>query len=178
MYGTASNTHLQQLDSIHDTKLRLALEAFCTCPVSSLYVENNEAPLEERRLKLSMNYYLKTRACIENPAHHALHEYDQTTRDLYAPQVPTRPVGLRVEAAMASAEICVDLITFHCLSKSLPDNSTIFATITLALDYMEPVQHNVVVYSWLNVMLASDWGGQDWEPSHLLYHEPSLAIER
>ena len=106
----------RQLDSIHNTGLRLALGAFCTSPVSSLYAETNEALLEERRLKLSMNYYLKTRACIENRAHHALHEFDQTTRDLYAPKPngrggmsrpPTRPVGLRVEAAVASAEINV-----------------------------------------------------------------------
>ena len=45
-------------------------------------------------------------------------------------------------------------ITCRCLSKRLPDNSTIFAAeatvITLALDYyehMEPVRHDVVVYS-------------------------------
>ena len=45
-------------------------------------------------------------------------------------------------------------ITCRCLSKRLLDNSTIFAaeatTITLALDYyrhMEPVRHDVVVYS-------------------------------
>ena len=31
-------------------------------------------------------YYVKTRACIDNPAHHALHEFDWTTRDLYAPR--------------------------------------------------------------------------------------------
>ena len=242
VYGTASNTNLRQLDSIHNTGLRLALGAFCTSPVSSLYAETNEAPLEERRLKLSMNYYLKTRASIENPAHHALHEFDRTTRDLYVPKPngrggtsrpPTRPVGLRVEAAVASAEINVDLIcplrqpsfppgthkydpsrhnliegvskcmisreeaqakfneycgtlgphdevytdgskidervgaaavinrhfrngeiTCRCLSKRLPDNSTIFAAeataITLALDYyqhMEPVRHDVVVFS-------------------------------
>ena len=65
VYGTASNTNLQQLDSIHNSGLRLALGAFCTSPVSSLYTEANEAPLEERRLKLSMHYYVKTRACIE-----------------------------------------------------------------------------------------------------------------
>ena len=189
-----------------------------------------------------MNYYLKTRACIENPAHHALQEFDQTTRDLYAPKPngrgcmsrpPIHPVGLRVEAAVASAEINVDLIcplrqpsfppgthkydpsrhnliegvskcmisreeaqakfyeycgtlgphdevytdgskidervgaaavinhhfqngeiTCRCLSKRLPDNSTVFAAeataITLALDYyrhMEPVRHDVVIYS-------------------------------
>ena len=177
-----------------------------------------------------------------NPAHHALHKFGQTTRDLYAPKPngqggmsrpPTRPVGLSVEAAVASAEINVDLIcplrqpsfppgthkydpsrhnliegvskcmisreeaqakfieycgtlgphdefytdgskidervgaaavinrhfqngeiTCRCLSKRLPDNSTIFAAedtaIILALDYyqhMEPVRHDVVVYS-------------------------------
>ena len=45
-------------------------------------------------------------------------------------------------------------ITCRCLSKRLPDNSTIFAAestaITLALDYyqhMEPVRHDVVVFS-------------------------------
>ena len=53
--GTASNTNLRQLDSIHNSGLRLALGAFCTSPVSSLYTEANEAPLEERRLKLSMH---------------------------------------------------------------------------------------------------------------------------
>ena len=86
VYGTASNTNLRQLDSIHNSGLRLALGAFCTSPVSSLYTEANEAPLEERRLKLSMHYYVKTRACVDNPAHHALHEFDRTSRHIYAPR--------------------------------------------------------------------------------------------
>ena len=30
VYGTASNTNLRQLDSLHNSGLRLALEAFCT----------------------------------------------------------------------------------------------------------------------------------------------------
>ena len=97
---------LRQLDSIHNSGLRLALGTFCTSPVSSLYTEANEAPLEERRLKLSMHYYVKTRACIDNPAHHALHEFDRTTKDLYAPRPngrggmtrpPAPPIGLKVE---------------------------------------------------------------------------------
>ena len=62
---------------IRDQRMRvrigtLALRAFCTSPVSSLYTEANGAPLEERRLRLSMHYYVKTRACIDNRAHHAL----------------------------------------------------------------------------------------------------------
>ena len=118
-YGTASNTNLRQLDSIHNSGLRLVLGAFCTSPVSSLYTEANEAPLEERRLKLSMHYYVKTRACIDNPAHHALHEFDRTTRDLYVPRPngrggmtrpPAPPIGLKVEEAMTSAEINAELV--------------------------------------------------------------------
>ena len=111
--------HQWQLDSIHNSGLRLALGAFCTSPVSSLYTEANEAPLEERRLKLSMHYYVKTRACIDNPAHHALDEFDRTTRDLYAPRpngrggmtrTPAPPIGLKVEEAMTSAEINAELV--------------------------------------------------------------------
>ena len=119
VYGTASNTNLRQLDSIHNAGLRLALGAFCTSPVSSMYTEANEAPLEERRLKLSMNYYLKTRACTDNPAHHALHEFDPTTGDLYLPtpngkggmtRPPAKPIGLKVEEAMTSAEIDIETV--------------------------------------------------------------------
>ena len=117
VYGTASNTDLRQLDSIHNAGVRVALGAFCTSPVSSMYTEANEAPLEERRLKLSMHYYLKTRACTDNPAHHALHEFDPTTRDLYFPRPnerggmtrpSTQPIGLKLEDAMTSVEIDVN----------------------------------------------------------------------
>ena len=90
--------------------------------MTSLYTEANEAHLEERRLKLSMHYYVKTRACIDNPAHHALHRFDRTTRDLYdlyAPRPngrggmtrpPAPPIGLKVEEAMTSAEINAELV--------------------------------------------------------------------
>ena len=80
VYATASNTNLRQVDSIHNS-------GFCTSPISSLYTEANETPLEERRLKLSMHYYLKTRACV--PAH---------------------AIGLTIEVAMASAEINAKLV--------------------------------------------------------------------
>ena len=119
MYGTASNTNLRQLDSIHNAGLGLALVAFCTSPVSSICTVANEVPLEERQLKLSMNSYLKTRACTDNPAHHALHEFDPNTRDLYIPrpngkggmtQPPAQPIGLKVEEAMTSAEIDVETV--------------------------------------------------------------------
>ena len=113
VYSTASNTNLRQLDSVHNSGLRLALRAFCTSPISSLYTVANEAPLEERRLKLSMHYYLTTRACTDNPSHHALHECDQTIRDLYAPgqmgeEAPA--ISLKVEATKTSADINAELV--------------------------------------------------------------------
>ena len=118
MYGTASNTNLRQPDSIHNSGLRLALRAFCTSPVSSLYTEANEAPLEERLLKLSMHYYVKTRACIDNPAHHALHEFDRTTRFICSQAkwkrrhdpTPGSSHWSQREEAMTSAEINAELV--------------------------------------------------------------------
>ena len=119
MYGTAPSANLRQLDSIHNAGLRLALGTFCTSPVSSMYTEANETPFEERRLKLSMHYYLKTRACTDNPAHYALHEFDSTTRDLYLSKPngkgvmtrpPTQPVGLKVEEVLTSAEIDAEMV--------------------------------------------------------------------
>ena len=66
-----------------------------------------------------MHYYVKTRACIDNPAHNTLHEFDRTTRDVYAPRPngrggmtrpPAPPIGLKVDEDMTSAEINVELV--------------------------------------------------------------------
>ena len=46
-----------------------------------------------------MHCHMKTHACIDNPAHHALHEFDQT----------------KVEEAMISAEINAELV---CLMRT------------------------------------------------------------
>ena len=81
VYDKASNTNLWQLDSIQNSGFRLELGAFCTSPVSNLYTEASETPLEDHRLKL--HYYLKTGTYIDILTHHDLHEIDRTTRDLY-----------------------------------------------------------------------------------------------
>ena len=46
----------------------VCLTAFRTSPVGSLYVEANEPPLDLRRLKLAMQYMVKLKAHIDNPA--------------------------------------------------------------------------------------------------------------
>ena len=118
VYGTASHTNFRQFDSIHYAGLILALGAFCTSPVSSMYTEASQAPLVELRLKLSMNY-LKTGAYTDKPAHHALHEFDPTSRDLYLSKpngkggmtrLPTQPIGLKVEEALTSAENDAEMV--------------------------------------------------------------------
>ena len=43
--------------------------SFRTSPVDSLYVEANEPPLDLRRLKLKLQYIVKLKANIDNPAY-------------------------------------------------------------------------------------------------------------
>ena len=42
VYGAASNNILKKLDPIHHQGLRIALGAFCTSPVTSLYAKAQE----------------------------------------------------------------------------------------------------------------------------------------
>ena len=111
VYGSASNTNLRQLDSIDNSGLRLALGAFCTSPVSSLYT-GQWSSFGGTSVKavhaLSENSCLHWQSSTSCPA--------WTTRDLYAPKPNGRggmtwpsapPVGLKVEEAMTS-DLCRD----------------------------------------------------------------------
>ena len=69
VYGSAPNHALKLLDTIHHQGLRIALGAFRTSPVKSLYAEANEPSLAHRRIKLSMNYLLKLKSLPENPVY-------------------------------------------------------------------------------------------------------------
>ena len=57
------------LDPRHNQGLRLALGAFRTSPVSSLYLEADEPSLYSRREKLSLKYAIRLAANPSNPAH-------------------------------------------------------------------------------------------------------------
>ena len=59
VYGSARPSYIKMLDTIHHQGIRLALGAFRTSPVESLYVEAGELPLEHRRFKLSLQYVTK-----------------------------------------------------------------------------------------------------------------------
>ena len=69
VYGSARPSYLKMLNTIHHQGLRLALGAFRTSPVESLYVEAGELPLEEGRIKLSLQYLTKLKSTPSNPAY-------------------------------------------------------------------------------------------------------------
>ena len=68
VYGSARKSYLQILDTVHHQGLRLALGAFRTSPVTSLYVEADEPSLTLRREKLSLQYAIRLAANPSNPA--------------------------------------------------------------------------------------------------------------
>ena len=63
VYGSACPSYIKLLDTVHHQGLRLSLGAFRTSPVESLYVEANEPSLENRRIKLGMQYTLSIFYC-------------------------------------------------------------------------------------------------------------------
>ena len=72
VFRNAAAGDLKPLDVIHNQGLRLALGAFKSSPVESLYVEANEKPLHERRLELAMKYGLKIKGNPQNPAYNSV----------------------------------------------------------------------------------------------------------
>ena len=69
VYGSARKSYFKSLDTIHHQGLRLALGAFRTFPVESLYAESNEPSLYIRREKLSLQYVTKLAANPRNSAY-------------------------------------------------------------------------------------------------------------
>ena len=67
VYGSARKSYLMMLDTVHHQGLRLALGAFRTSPVESLYVEAEESSLYLRREKLALQYPTRRAANPSNP---------------------------------------------------------------------------------------------------------------
>ena len=67
VYGSARKSYLMMLDTVHHQGLRLALGAFRTSPVESLYVEAEEPSLYLRREKLALHYAIRLAANPSNP---------------------------------------------------------------------------------------------------------------
>lgn len=68
MYGQARKSYIQTIDTIHHQGRRLALGAFRTSPIQSLYTEAAEPSLQNRHLKLSLQCAVKLKANLSNLA--------------------------------------------------------------------------------------------------------------
>ena len=69
VYGSARPSYISSLDTVHHQGLRLALGAFRTSHVQSLYVEAEEPSLYLRREKLALQYAIRIAANPSNPVH-------------------------------------------------------------------------------------------------------------
>ena len=103
VHGSARQSYLRKLASIHNQGLRLALGAFRTSPINSLYAEANEPSLNLRRKKLSLQYYLKLKSNHDNPTHKAVFEPLYKDKFLKREKV-IPPFSLRCEADIS----CLD----------------------------------------------------------------------
>ena len=104
IYGSARKTYLKILDTVHHQGLRLALGAFCTSPIPSLYVEADEPSLSERRVKLSLQYITKLKSNPTNPAYECVFEPMYTT--LFEHKTTAiSPLGFCMKDHILSADI-------------------------------------------------------------------------
>ena len=116
VYCSARQSYLRKLDSIHNQGLRLALGAFRTSPINSLYAEANEPSLNLRRKKLCMQYYLKLKSNQNNPTHKAvfepLHKDEFLKREKVIP-----PFKLRCEADISCLDCDLEDVANYKISE-------------------------------------------------------------
>ena len=100
------------LDPIHNQGLRLALGAFRTSPVASLYVEADEPSLYSRREKLSLQYAIRLAANPSNPAHEVT--FPPNYVNLYERKPKAiKSFGIRISPLLESANIKPQNIEKH-----------------------------------------------------------------
>ena len=104
VYGSARKSYLKSLDTFHHQGLRLALRAFHTSPVESLYAESNEPSLYIRREKLSLQYVTKLATNPRNSAYDCV--FNPKYKRFYNTK-PTaiKPLGLRIQPLLEEANI-------------------------------------------------------------------------
>ena len=125
VYGsaTARKSYLSMLDTVHHQGLRLALGAFRTSHVESLYVEAEEPSLYLRREKLTLQYAIRLAANPSNPAHKVTfppYISDELLQRYESKPNAIRSFGLRVAPLLTSAKIKQDKIEKHSVSEIPP----------------------------------------------------------
>jgi hypothetical protein len=106
---SARKSYLQLLDTIHHQGLRLALGAFRTSPVESLYAEAGEPSLHLRRKKLSIQYATRISSNSKNPAKNIIFKPSYTENFANKPK-EIKPLGLRLKDDLDKLKINPDSI--------------------------------------------------------------------
>ena len=127
VYGSTKHYILKSLDPIHYQGLRIALGAFRTSPVQSLYAEAGEPSLRHRRLKLSMNYFLKLKSLPDNPCHNVIN--NPPPSELFEKTKTIPPFGTRTLPHIEEANIEPDLIDSQYERTPPPGNTVILCSI-------------------------------------------------
>ena len=120
VYGSARKSYLMMLDTVHHQGLRIALGAFRTSPVESLYVEAEEPSLYLRREKLALQYAIRLAANPSNPTFKVTFapHISQDLIDLYDSKPNAiRSFGLRIAPLLTSANIDKEQIETHSVSE-------------------------------------------------------------
>ena len=102
VYGSVRKSYLKCLDTIHHQGLRLALGAFRTSSVESLYAESNEPSLYVRMEKLSLKYTTKLAANPKNPAYNCVFnpKYERFYNNTPS---ANKTLGLRIQPLLEQA---------------------------------------------------------------------------
>jgi hypothetical protein len=155
IYGSARRSYLKQLDTIHHQGLRLALGAFRTSPVPSLYVEADEPSLSERQIKLSLQYITKLKANPSNPAYNCVFHPEYST--LYE-QKPSAiaPLGIRMMEHMVPANINISNIKTNTLL-NFPPWQMVKPTVNLDLTKFAKSTTNQLIYQQYFTELKSSY---------------------
>ena len=108
VFGSARKSYLKSLDTIHHQGLRLALGAFRTSPVESLYAKSNELSLYIRREKLSLQYVTKLAANPRNSAYDCV--FNPKYERFYNKPTAIKPLGLRIQTLLEEANINIKTV--------------------------------------------------------------------
>ena len=102
IYGTAAPSALAMLDTVHHQALRIALGAFRTSPVQSLYVEAYEPSLSDRRSLLKIQLAARMQRL---PAHYAAVNLLDRSKDNFYTSCRTKPRSFRYSVRLMKDEL-------------------------------------------------------------------------
>ena len=132
------------LDTIHHQGLRLALGAFKTSPVESLYVEAGEPSLNLRRNKLSLQYATRISSNSKNPAKKVIFNPKFSDKFLNKPN-EIKTIGLRIKNDLDALELN-PLHVLQNIDEDIPPWTLRFPEVNLSLTNFKKSETSAETY--------------------------------